>query len=94
MTIHSRVTRHRNPQGLIYDPVTNTVWDNEHGPRGGDELNLIEKGKNFGWPLVSYGINYNGTTFTDLTTQEGMVDAKTTWVPSIAHRKSQVSGDG
>ena len=75
---------HRNPQGLIYDPETNTVWDNEHGPRGGDELNLIEKGKNFGWPLVSYGINYNGTTFTDLTTQEGMVDAKTTWVPSIA----------
>lgn len=75
---------HRNPQGLIYDAVTNTLWDNEHGPRGGDELNLIKKGENYGWPIVSYGINYNGTTFTNLTSQEGMFDAKTTWVPSIA----------
>ena len=75
---------HRNPQGLIFNQTTHTVWETEHGPRGGDELNLIQKGKNFGWPVVSYGINYNGTTFTDLTSQEGMVDAKTTWVPSIA----------
>ncbi len=75
---------HRNPQGLIYDAANNTIWDNEHGPRGGDELNLIEKGQNYGWPIVSYGINYNGTPFTNLTTQEGMIDAKTTWVPSIA----------
>lgn len=75
---------HRNPQGLVIDRTTGTVWEHEHGPRGGDEVNLIEKGKNYGWPLISYGINYNGTTFTDKTTMPGMKSPETYYVPSIA----------
>ncbi len=53
---------HRNPQGLTFD-ATGNLWDTEHGPRGGDELNLILKGRNYGWPLVSHGINYSGSAF-------------------------------
>jgi glucose/arabinose dehydrogenase len=53
---------HRNPQGLAFD-LTGQLWDTEHGPRGGDELNLIQRGRNFGWPLVSFGINYNDSAF-------------------------------
>ncbi len=75
---------HRNPQGMIYDKVNDQVWTNEHGPRGGDELNLIAKGKNYGWPVISYGINYNGTTFTTETSQDGMYQPKNYWTPSIA----------
>ena len=63
---------HRNPQGLVYDADTKTLWDVEHGPRGGDELNKVEKGKNYGWPVITYGINYDGTPITDKTSQEGM----------------------
>ena len=85
---------HRNPQGLIYDPAKDEIWENEHGPRGGDELNLIQKGQNFGWPLVSYGINYNGTVFTNETHREGFIDAKQTWVPSIAPSgMAQITGN-
>ncbi|MCB0535354.1 MAG: PQQ-dependent sugar dehydrogenase, partial [Saprospiraceae bacterium] len=62
---------HRNPQGLALHPETGAVWEHEHGPRGGDEINIIKKGANYGWPVISYGINYNGTIFTDLTEQEG-----------------------
>ena len=84
---------HRNPQGLIYDVTKDEVWENEHGPRGGDELNLVQKGQNFGWPIVSYGINYNGTTFTNETQRDGFIDAKQTWVPSIAPSgMAQVTG--
>jgi len=75
---------HRNPQGLVYDPDTKTLWDVEHGPRGGDELNRIERGKNYGWPVITYGINYDGTPITDKTSQEGMEQPVTYWVPSIA----------
>ncbi len=75
---------HRNPQGLAMDPISGEIWDNEHGPRGGDELNLIQKGHNYGWPVISYGINYNGTTFTTLTEKEGMDQPVHYWVPSIA----------
>lgn len=75
---------HRNPQGLTVHPETGAIWTNEHGPRGGDEINLIQKGKNYGWPVISYGINYNGTTFTDKTHQEGMEQPNLYWVPSIA----------
>lgn len=75
---------HRNPQGLIYNAEFNEIWEHEHGPRGGDELNFIQKGKNYGWPVVSYGINYSGTKFTDLTHKDGMVDPVHYWVPSIA----------
>ncbi|MEO0897287.1 MAG: PQQ-dependent sugar dehydrogenase [Bacteroidota bacterium] len=74
---------HRNPQGLAYNPETNTLWENEHGPRGGDEINMIRPGLNFGWPIISYGINYNGTTFTTLTAKDGMEQPESHWTPSI-----------
>ncbi len=75
---------HRNPQGMIVHPTTGRVWIHEHGPRGGDELNLIEKGKNYGWPVITYGINYSGTKITDITQKEGMEQPVVYWVPSIA----------
>jgi len=75
---------HRNPQGTDMHPVTGEIWESEHGPRGGDELNLIRPGVNYGWPVISYGINYNGTKFTELTHKEGMAQPVTYWVPSIA----------
>jgi aldose sugar dehydrogenase len=75
---------HRNPQGLATHPVTGDVWESEHGPQGGDEINLIGKGKNYGWPVISYGINYSGTTFTDITEKEGMEQPASYWDPSIA----------
>lgn len=85
---------HRNPQGLVYDASTNTLWDVEHGPRGGDELNKVEKGKNYGWPEITYGINYDGTPITDKTEQEGMEQPATYWVPSIAPcGMMQINGD-
>ena len=75
---------HRNPQGLVVNLENGTIWESEHGPRGGDELNIIQPGKNYGWPLVSYGINYNGTTFTDKTSDSKFNGPETYWVPSIA----------
>lgn len=74
---------HRNPQGVAMNPSTGEIWEHEHGPRGGDEINIIGKGKNYGWPVISYGINYNGTTFTEKTAQEGMEQPVLYWVPSI-----------
>ena len=73
----------RNPQGLALHPVTGELWEVEHGPRGGDELNLIQPGRNYGWPVITYGMNYNGTPMTDLTAKEGMEQPVTYWVPSI-----------
>ena len=85
---------HRNPQGLVYDAGTKTLWDVEHGPKGGDELNKVEKGKNYGWPLITYGINYDGTPITDKTSQDGLEQPVTYWVPSIAPcGLMQVKGD-
>lgn len=75
---------HRNPQGLVKNPMTGEIWDNEHGPQGGDEINIIEKGKNYGWPVITYGINYSGTPITDKTEMEGMEQPIHYWVPSIA----------
>jgi glucose/arabinose dehydrogenase len=75
---------HRNPQGLAKDPATGLLYDAEHGPRGGDELNLIQKGRNYGWPVITYGMNYDGTPITNLTAKEGMEQPVTYWVPSIA----------
>jgi len=75
---------HRNPQGLIKFGDTGQIWSHEHGPKGGDEVNLIEAGKNYGWPVISYGINYNNTRFTELTKKSGMEQPKLYWVPSIA----------
>ena len=75
---------HRNPQGMAYDKENNRLWAVEHGPRGGDELNLIEKGKNYGWPLVTYGIDYSGTKISDKTEMEGVQKPVKYWVPSPA----------
>lgn len=75
---------HRNPQGLVKHPETGAIWDHEHGPRGGDEINIIKKGANYGWPLVTYGINYSGTEITDKTEMAGMEQPIHYWVPSIA----------
>ncbi|WP_194766008.1 PQQ-dependent sugar dehydrogenase [Tamlana sp. I1] len=75
---------HRNPQGLIKNPHTGAIWEHEHGPQGGDEINIIEKGKNYGWPVISYGINYSGTSFTEITHKEGMEQPIFYWTPSIA----------
>lgn len=75
---------HRNPQGLAIHPVTKDIWASEHGPRGGDEINLIEKGLNYGWPVISHGINYDGTPVSDLTEKEGMQQPIHYWTPSIA----------
>ena len=75
---------HRNPQGTVVHPVTGDVWETEHGPMGGDELNLIRPGLNYGWPVISYGINYDGTILTELTEKEGMEQPVLQWTPSIA----------
>lgn len=75
---------HRNPQGLSFDPVTGEFWESEHGPRGGDELNIIRHGHNYGWPVITYGINYDGTPITDHLVQQEMDQPITYWVPSIA----------
>ncbi|MFX0558375.1 PQQ-dependent sugar dehydrogenase [Maribacter sp. CXY002] len=75
---------HRNPQGLVKHPDTGEIWDNEHGPRGGDEINVIKKGANYGWPVITYGINYSGTPITDKTEMAGMEQPIHYWVPSIA----------
>ncbi|MEM7381540.1 MAG: PQQ-dependent sugar dehydrogenase [Bacteroidota bacterium] len=84
----------RNPQGMDLHPVTGAVWEGEHGPQGGDEINLLEAGDNNGWPVISYGINYDGTTFTDLTELDGMEQPVHYWTPSIAPcGMSFVSGD-
>ncbi|MFW5845348.1 MAG: PQQ-dependent sugar dehydrogenase [Planctomycetota bacterium] len=75
---------HRNPQGLAMDPVGSVLYSTEHGPRGGDELNRIEPGADYGWPLVTHGINYNGTPITERTTAPGITDPLRAWVPSPA----------
>lgn len=76
---------HRNPQGLLVHPVTGDLWETEHGPQGGDELNLIEPGKNYGWPVVGFGVNYgSGRAIHASTMAPGMENAKNVWVPSIA----------
>lgn len=74
----------RNPQGLAVHPETGQVWDTEHGPFGGDELNLILGGKNYGWPEITYGRNYNGTVITEQTEKDGMEQPNLYWKPSIA----------
>ena len=75
---------HRNQQGLALHPQTGELWASEHGPRGGDELNHIRKGLNYGWPAITYGINYDGTKITDQTEAEDMEQPQTYWIPSLA----------
>jgi glucose/arabinose dehydrogenase len=74
----------RSPQGLTVHPVTGELWEAEHGPRGGDEINILRAGANYGWPVITYGINYNGTPITDIQEKEGMEQPVHYWVPSIA----------
>ncbi len=75
---------HRNPQGLAIDPATGRIWEHEHGPRGGDEINLIEKGSNYGWPVATKGMDYSGATISPFKSYPGMVEPRVVWVPSIA----------
>lgn len=75
---------HRNPQGLAFHPGTGALWETEHGPMGGDEINVVKPGLNYGWPVISYGINYNGQPITEIQRKEGMVQPTAYYVPSIA----------
>lgn len=74
----------RNPQGVVKHPETGEIWIHEHGPKGGDEINILKKGANYGWPVISYGINYSGSKFTDETSRKGMEQPVHYWTPSIA----------
>jgi glucose/arabinose dehydrogenase len=75
----------RSPEGLAFDPRTGRLWQNDHGPRGGDELNIIEKGKNYGWPVIVHGIDYPGTAIGEgITHKEGMEEPVYYWDPVIA----------
>jgi glucose/arabinose dehydrogenase len=74
---------HRNPQGLAVDPVTGIVWSTEHGPRGGDELNRIEKGANYGWPIATHGLDYTGGRISPFETYPGVTEPLLWWTPSI-----------
>ena len=75
---------HRNEQGLAINPASGDLWEIEHGPRGGDEVNIIGKGKNYGWPVIGYGIDYSGAKIHESTAREGMEQPIKYWVPSIA----------
>jgi len=75
---------HRNPQGLALNPATGKLWEHEHGPRGGDEVNIIDKDKNYGWPVIGYGIDYSGARIHESTHNDGMEQPIEYWVPSIA----------
>ena len=75
---------HRNPQGLAFHPTTGRLWEQEHGPRGGDEINVIAKGKNYVWPVIGYGVDYSGARIHESTHKEGMEQPIWHWTPSIA----------
>lgn len=75
---------HRNPQGITFDSATNRLYTVEHGARGGDEINTPEAGKNYGWPVISYGVNYSGTKIGVGTAKAGMEQPRFYWDPSIA----------
>jgi aldose sugar dehydrogenase len=75
---------HRNPQGLTRDSATGRIWQHEHGPRGGDEINDLVAGGNYGWPRASFGIDYDGKLITDRQHVDGMIDPRFVWSPSIA----------
>jgi glucose/arabinose dehydrogenase len=75
----------RSPEGLAFDPGTGRLWQNDHGPRGGDELNIIQKGKNYGWPVIVHGIDYPGTAIGEgITHKDGMEEPVYYWDPVIA----------
>lgn len=74
----------RNVEGIAQHPVTGDIWATEHGPRGGDELNILKKGANYGWPVITYGIDYSGNIVSEKTAQKGMEQPVVQWTPSIA----------
>ena len=76
---------HRNPQGLAFHPETGVLWETEHGPQGGDEVNIVQAGKNYGWPVASYGREYapNGAKVSTVTSKEGIEEPMMLWIPSI-----------
>ncbi|NBC20687.1 MAG: PQQ-dependent sugar dehydrogenase [Alphaproteobacteria bacterium] len=85
---------HRNVQGIAYDGARGIIYAHEHGPKGGDELNIIRPGTNYGWPEITYGVNYDGTIITPQTEAEGMAQPEMKWVPSIAPSGMELySGD-
>jgi glucose/arabinose dehydrogenase len=75
---------HRNEQGLAINPASGDLWEIEHGPRGGDEVNIIGKAKNYGWPVIGYGIDYDGARIHERAAKDGMEQPIKYWVPSIA----------
>ena len=75
---------HRNAQGIAIHPVTRQIWIHEHGPRGGDEINILKSGANYGWPVITYGIDYDGSVISTKTHQDGMEQPVLNWNPSIA----------
>jgi glucose/arabinose dehydrogenase len=75
---------HRNVQGLVFDHETGRLWAHEHGPRGGDELNLVRAGRNYGWPVATFGVDYSGARISPWTSRPGMEDPVLHWTPSIA----------
>ncbi|MEM8784560.1 MAG: PQQ-dependent sugar dehydrogenase [Pseudomonadota bacterium] len=75
---------HRNMQGIARHPVTGAVWTHEHGPQGGDEINILKAGANYGWPLVTYGIDYDGSVISSRTEAPGIEPPLHHWTPSIA----------
>jgi aldose sugar dehydrogenase len=75
---------HRNPQGLLVDPRDGAVWEHEHGPKGGDEINRIRPGLNYGWPLTTFGVDYSGELISTKQRTKGVEGPVTVWVPSIA----------
>jgi aldose sugar dehydrogenase len=75
---------HRNPQGIAIDSKTGLIWLHEHGPKGGDEVNILKAGTNYGWPTVTYGVNYNGSAISKNTEKQGIQNPVIYWVPSIA----------
>jgi aldose sugar dehydrogenase len=75
---------HRNVQGLVFDAETGNLWAHEHGPRGGDEVNLVLPGRNYGWPVVTFGVDYSGAQITPFRSRPGMEDPRVDWTPSIA----------
>jgi len=74
----------RNPQGMAKHPETGEIWAHEHGPQGGDEINIVKKGANYGWSIVTYGIDYDGTTISTENKKTGIEDPIFYWLPSIA----------
>lgn len=75
---------HRNVQGLVFDPESGRLWAHEHGPRGGDEVNLVQAGRNYGWPVATFGVDYSGARISPYTSRPGMEDPVLHWTPSIA----------